>query len=324
MNPSIEQALALLAAGELVAIPTETVYGLAADAANPQAVAKIFAAKGRPSDHPIIVHIAGSAQIDDWAIDVPEAARKLAAAFWPGPLTLILKRQAHVSDSVTGGQDTVGLRAPAHPLTHELLLRFGGGLAAPSANKFGHVSPTTAEHVRHEFGPEVSLVLDGGPCLVGVESTIVSLVSEQPLLLRPGGVPRAAIEAILGQPLEHHQKSDTAKIRTSGLLDSHYAPHTLLVTGSLLQLVDAADQYQTQGKRVGLILFGGIPASIPAAAKIVMPCDPDAYARELYATLRQLDMADLDVLLLECPPTTPEWLAVNDRLMRAAHSRLSH
>ncbi|MBS1156759.1 MAG: threonylcarbamoyl-AMP synthase [Proteobacteria bacterium] len=324
MNQPIEQALALLAAGELVAIPTETVYGLAADAANPQAVAKIFAAKGRPSDHPLIVHIAGSAQIDDWAIDVPQAARDLAAAFWPGPLTLILKRQPHVPDAVTGGQDTVGLRAPAHPLTHELLVRFGGGLAAPSANKFGHVSPTTAEHVRQEFGAEVPLVLDGGPCLVGVESTIVSLVSDQPMLLRPGGVPREAIEAVLGRPLEHHQKSDTAKIRASGLLDSHYAPRTKLITGSLPQLVETAHRYYEQGQRAGLILFGESPAAIPAAIRVAMPTNPAAYARELYATLRQLDTAGLDLLLLESPPNTPEWLAVNDRLMRAAHVRLPH
>lgn len=322
MNQAIEQALALLAAGELVAIPTETVYGLAADAANPQAVAKIFAAKGRPSDHPVIVHIAGSAQIDDWAIDVPDAARKLAAAFWPGPLTLILKRQPHVPDAVTGGQDTVGLRAPAHPLTHELLVRFGGGLAAPSANKFGHVSPTTAEHVSQEFGAEVPLVLDGGPCLVGVESTIVSLVTDRPMLLRPGGVPREAIEAILGQTLEHHQKAETAKVRASGLLDSHYAPRTRLVTGSLLQLVEEAHNHREQGKRVGLILLGESPATLPADACIAMPTDPAAYARDIYATLRQLDTAGLDVLLLEYPPSTPEWLAVNDRLMRAAHTRL--
>lgn len=323
MKPLIEQALTLLHAGELVAIPTETVYGLAADAANPQAVAKIFAAKGRPSDHPVIVHIAGAAQIADWAMDVPAAALQLAAAFWPGPLTLILKRQPHVPDAVTGGQDTVGLRAPAHPLTLELLTRFGGGLAAPSANKFGHVSPTTAEHVRNEFGTEVALVLDGGPCSVGVESTIVSFITDTPMLLRPGGVPREAIEAILGITLEHHQKAQTAQVRVSGLLDSHYAPRTKLVTGSLLQLVDAAHDAREQGLKVGLIMLGESPAAIPATECIAMPEDPAAYARDLYATLRQMDTAGLDVLLLENPPETAEWLAVNDRLMRAAHTRLA-
>lgn len=322
MNSQIDEALTLLAAGELVAIPTETVYGLAADAANPQAVAKIFAAKGRPSDHPLIVHIAGSAQIDDWAQDVPEAARLLAKTFWPGPLTLILKRQPHVPDAVTGGQDSVGLRAPAHPLTHELLVRFNGGLAAPSANKFGHVSPTTALHVRNEFGPEVPLVLDGGACEVGVESTIVSLVGERPMLLRPGGVAREAIEAILGCELEHHQKAQTAKVRVSGLLDSHYAPHTTLVTGSLARLQEEAERHAERGERIALIVRGRAPHHSEADHCEAMPADPESYARELYSTLRRLDDEGFDTLLLESPPASPEWLAVNDRLMRAAHWRL--
>lgn len=320
MNSKIDEALTLLRAGKLVAIPTETVYGLAADAANPEAVAKIFAAKGRPNDHPVIVHIAGAEQIDDWAIDVPDAARKLAEAFWPGPLTLILQRSANVPDAVTGGQDTVGLRAPAHPLTHELLLRFGGGLAAPSANKFGHVSPTTAEHVRQEFGPEVPLVIDGGPCTVGVESTIVSLTTDKPLLLRPGGIAREAIEAVLGQPLEHHQKSETAHIRASGLLDSHYAPRTHLVTGTLPQLEKEVQQHASQ--RIALMRHTTSAFNGAVTLSINMPADPAEYARALYATLRQLDTQDFDILLLENPPDTPGWMAVNDRLMRAAHKRL--
>ena len=321
MNSSIDEALDLIHAGELVAIPTETVYGLAADASNPQAVAKIFAAKGRPSDHPVIVHIAGSAQLDAWAMDIPEAARKLADAFWPGPLTLILKRQPHVPDAVTGGQDTVGLRAPAHPLTHELLVHFGGGLAAPSANKFGHISPTTAEHVRNEFGHAVPLVLDGGSCQVGVESTIVSLVGE-PMLLRPGGIPREAIEALLGKKLEHHQKPQTAKMRVSGLLDSHYAPRTTLVTGSRERILEEAKRLQTTGERIAIISFG-LPDDHCAGTHFEpMPTTPIEYARTLYATLRQLDDSGFDTLLLESPPTTSGWLAVNDRLMRAAHWRL--
>ncbi len=320
MNPQIEEALALLRAGELVAIPTETVYGRAADASSPQAVAKIFAAKGRPNDHPVIVHIAGVAQLDDWAIDIPEAARRLATAFWPGPLTLILKRKPGVPDAVTGGQDTVGLRAPAHPLTHELLVRFGGGLAAPSANKFGHVSPTTAEHVHQEFGPEVPLVLDGGPCRVGVESTIVSLAGDRPLLLRPGGIAREAIEAVLGERLEHHQKSATAKIRTSGLLDSHYAPRTRLITGSLEQL--AAEVRKRPGQRLALVRLDQPGEPLPEVSTVVLPAEPEGYARALYATLRDLDSQKFDALLLENPPATPDWLAVNDRLMRAAHQRL--
>ncbi|WP_229797535.1 L-threonylcarbamoyladenylate synthase [Jeongeupia chitinilytica] len=317
----LEHAVALLRQGELVAIPTETVYGLAADAANPAAVAKIFALKGRPSDHPLIVHIAGLAQLDDWAIDIPAEARALAEAFWPGPLTLILKRQPHVPDAVTGGQDTVGLRAPSHPLAHALLERFGGGLAAPSANRFGHVSPTTAQHVRDEFGEDSPLILDGGASPVGVESTIVSLVDDTPKLLRPGGVPREAIEALLGRKLEHHQNNKTAKIRASGLLDSHYAPRTPLLLGSAPRLMEEAVQRLASGERV-LLLLRTTAASIPRGAELQsLPDDAAHFARELYALLRRHDRKH-DVLLMETPPQTPEWLAVNDRLKRAASTRL--
>lgn len=322
MKSPIDHALALLQAGELVGIPTETVYGLAADAANPAAVAKIFAAKGRPNDHPVIVHVAGKEQIADWAREVPDAAWKLAEAFWPGPLTLILKRQLQVSDAVTGGQDTVGLRAPAHPLTHELLSRFGGGLAAPSANLFGHVSPTTAAHVRKEFGDAVPLVLDGGPCQVGVESTIVSLVGDVPLLLRPGGISRAAIEAVLGQMLEHHQKPQTAKMRVSGLLDSHYSPRTPLVTGSRERLREEAHRLAAAGEKLALLSWADADTDCLADLLRVMPERPCEYARVLYATLRELDAGGFDTLLLESPPQSADWLAVNDRLMRAAHWRL--
>ena len=321
-HAQISAALALLRAGELVGIPTETVYGLAADASQPAAVAKIFAAKGRPADHPVIVHIAGAAQLAAWAQNIPDEAYLLAEAFWPGPLTLILERQPHVSPAVTGGQDTVGLRAPAHPLTHALLSEFGGGLAAPSANQFGHVSPTTAEHVRGEFSPEVlQWVLDGGPCAVGVESTIVSLVGDTPKLLRPGGVSRAAIEAVLGHPLEHHTNQHSAKQRVSGLLDSHYAPRTTLITGHAEQIMAAAAQRQTAGERIMVLSYSAIQsATYPLHP---MPTDSDNYAQALYATLRQLDLAGYDALLLELPPHTPEWLAVQDRLHRAAHHKLS-
>lgn len=322
MTSSIDLALGLLQQGELVGIPTETVYGLAADASNPRAVAKIFAAKGRPADHPVIVHIAGKDQLADWAIDIPDAAWLLAEAFWPGPLTLILKRGSHVSDAVTGGQDTVGLRAPDHPLTQQLLSQFGGGLAAPSANRFGHVSPTTAEHVHEEFGDAIKLVLDGGPCAVGVESTIVGLTGERPTLLRPGGVPREAIEALLGIELEHHQKNTTAKVRVSGLLDSHYAPRTPLTTGPLAQLRNEATQAAASGEPVALLTFG-LAIKLPGVAVAAMPDDPADFARELYATLRRLDAQGYSALYLETPPATAQWLAVNDRLARAAHRKLN-
>jgi len=320
MTSSIDHAITLLRQGHLVGIPTETVYGLAADASNPRAVAKIFAAKGRPANHPVIVHIAGKDQLADWACDIPDAAWRLAETFWPGPLTLILKRQPHVPDAVTGGQDTVGLRAPDHPLTQELLQRLQGGLAAPSANRFGHVSPTTAQHVREEFGDAVPLVLDGGACSVGVESTIIGLTSERPTLLRPGGVPREAIEALLGVDLEHHQKNSTAHIRVSGLLDSHYAPHTPLITGSLASLRVEAEHAAAHGEPVALLPLGQT-LDLPGVAVAAMPADPAEFARTLYATLRRLDTQGFSALLMEMPPATPAWLAVNDRLSRAAHQK---
>ena len=319
ISTNIDEALALLRAGELVGIPTETVYGLAADAARPEAVAKIFAMKGRPADHPVIVHLAGKDQLSDWARDIPDSAWKLAEAFWPGSLTLILQRQPQVPDAVTGGQDTVGLRAPAHPLTHELLRRFGGGLAAPSANQFGHVSPTTAQHVYAEFGERLPLILDGGPCLVGVESTIVGLTGDFTTLLRPGGVPREAIEDVLGITLVHHEKPAEAKLRVSGLLDSHYAPRTPLYMGELRRLEGEAYRHLEQGKRVAILHRSPLAGGVCGLESHQMPDEPEAFARDLYATLRVFDEGrHFDFLLLETPPQTPAWLAVNDRVKRAA------
>lgn len=318
----LDAALADLRQGKLVAIPTETVYGLAADASNPDAVKQIFSLKGRPADHPVIVHIAGAEQLPDWASQVPDAAWQLAEAFWPGPLTLILPKPPRVTSLVTGGQETVGIRAPAHPLTHELLRQFGGGLAAPSANRFGHISPTTAEHVRGEFGHDCPRVLDGGACHVGVESTIVSLIGDTPKLLRPGGIPREAIEDLLGQTLEHHQSSKTAQIRASGLLDSHYAPRTPLWAGSLEQVHLAALQENQQGHKVALIALGSSNHLPEVLHTQCLPAEPEAYARLLYATLRSLDGQGFDTLLLQMPPDHPAWLAVRDRLTRAAHRHL--
>ena len=318
--PDLSQALDLLRAGELVGIPTETVYGLAADASQPNAVAKIFAAKGRPNDHPVIVHIAGVEQLADWAQNIPDSAYQLAHAFWPGPLTLILERQAHVSDAVTGGQNTVGLRAPAHPITHELLRQFGGGLAAPSANQFGHVSPTTAEHVRHEFtSDQLKLILDGGACHVGVESTFVSLVGGVAKLLRPGGISRAAIETVLGTQIPHHTDQASAQQRVSGLLDSHYAPRTTLITGEAEALKAKIQKQQAAGKKVVLITQD-INTNL-VVEHYLMPSQCEAYAQQIYATLRLLDNKGFDTLFLALPPRTPEWLAIHDRLGRAAHHR---
>ncbi|MDD1622255.1 MAG: threonylcarbamoyl-AMP synthase, partial [Methylococcaceae bacterium] len=235
---SIAHAAELLRQGELVAFPTETVYGLGADASNPEAVAKIFAAKGRPADHPLIVHIARAKQIDDWAEAVPEAALRLAEAFWPGPLTIILNKKAEVPLAVTGGQNTVALRVPANPVALQLLQVFGGGIAAPSANRFGHISPTQAKHVAEELGDSVACILDGGPCAVGVESTIIDLTDKHPAILRPGRITRSQLKAVLQTEI---RLSAQTKIRAPGMMAVHYAPHTMALlcsSNTLIAMID--------------------------------------------------------------------------------------
>jgi L-threonylcarbamoyladenylate synthase len=303
----LDQAAALLRQGELVVVPTETVYGLGADAENPSAVAKIFALKGRPSSRPLIVHIHDAEQLDRWAREIPDYARALAAAFWPGPLSLVLKRDPRVPDAVTGGQDTVALRVPAHPLTRELLARFSGGIAAPSANRYGHISPTTPDHVREEFGAETPFVLDGGPAAGGIESTIVGCLEEGPRILRPGLVSAAAIADATGLPVIETPGGDPLP-RTAGQDISHYAPRTPAL------LVARADRSDPVA-RVGYLGFQ--PPAIPVARDIRLPGDPAAAARVLYAALRELDAAGLDLILVQRPPPGVEWAAVRDRLERA-------
>jgi L-threonylcarbamoyladenylate synthase len=309
---AIAQAARSLAAGELVALPTETVYGLGADATNPEAVAKIFALKGRPADHPLIVHLAPEARLEDWAVEIPEGARKLAAAFWPGPLTLILKKSARVPAIVTGGQDSVGLRCPSHPVAQALLRAFAkmgsGAVAAPSANRFGHVSPTTAQHVRDEFGEDLR-VIDGGACAVGLESTIVDLSRGAAVLLRPGAITRSQLESALGARL---RERDACAPRASGTLAAHYAPATpvrLVASGDLLQAVASAG---------GAAVLAMRDAAAGAVAWIAAPRDSARYGHDLYANLRALDGAGAREILVEAPPVAPEWEAVNDRLSRAA------
>ena len=325
----ISQAVAVLRDGGLVAMPTETVYGLAADARNPEAVKRIFAAKGRPADHPLIVHIADHRQLDAWCAEVPDAARRLAEAFWPGPLTLILKRDARVLDAVTGGQSSIGLRVPAHPVALALLRAFGDGLAAPSANRFGHVSPTTAAHVHAELGNAVDLVLDGGACAIGIESTIVDLTAGQPRILRPGGITRARIEAVLGTAIPAALSGLAGVPRVSGALPSHYAPHTPLrwavpTAGATGLNRSAVIETAGESSTVGIIAIGG-PDEEAALQGVFsrlewrsLPAEPEAYAQRIYAELRELDALGLDLILLEAPPDTAEWEAVRDRLQRAA------
>jgi L-threonylcarbamoyladenylate synthase len=311
---AIDEAVRILRAGGLVAFPTETVYGLGADAANERAVRRIFDVKGRPADHPLIVHLAGAEQLPRWARDVPAAALRLAERFWPGPLTLILNRAPGVLDVVTGGQDTVGLRVPAHPVAHALLALFGGGLAGPSANRFGRISPTTAQHVRDELGDRVDLVLDGGSCTVGIESTIVDLSSGGAVVLRPGHIGVAALEAALGVPLSH---PSAASPRVSGTLAAHYAPTRPLLLAAP-QTLEAVVRVHAARGPVAVLACRARPADSPAKVWEVAPSAAEDYARMLYAGLRDLDRTECALLVVEEPPVGPEWAAVHDRLRRAA------
>ncbi len=315
MNSQLDEAVAVLKRGGLVAFPTETVYGLGADAGNPAAIAKLYAAKGRPADHPVIVHVAGMAQLNEWAREITPVARRLAERFWPGPLTLILKRAPGVSDAVTGGQDTVGLRIPSHPVAHALLEKFGGGIAAPSANRFGRVSATLAEHVRREFGDAVDFVFDGGECDVGIESTIVDATGAAPVLLRPGHITARDIEQAAGIALAAPTPHSP---RAPGTLAAHYAPATplLVMEGDLL--LELAATLTRQGKRVAVLARSALQPLLTGVIWVAAPREAQQYAHDLYANLRTLDAAGCDALLVEELPQGPEWAAVNDRLLRAA------
>ena len=307
MNAQVRRAAEILRAGGLVAFPTETVYGLGADASSAAAVARLYAAKGRPADHPVIIHFSSAEKAFAWGREIPPAARKLAARFWPGPLTLILKRSEKAGDFVTGGQDSVGLRVPSHPVAQELLREFGGGVAAPSANCFGNVSATTAAHVNEEL--KVELVLDGGASEIGIESTIVDLSKGRPVLLRPGTISKAQLEDFLKLKI---REKETDFPRHSGGLERHYAPKTpaLLVPPHLL---DA--EIAKRGTAVAVLAF--LRPDERVEYWIRMPREPRAYARRLYAALRELDGARCGAILIELPPETAEWDAIRDRLTRA-------
>jgi L-threonylcarbamoyladenylate synthase len=312
----VRRAAELLHAGELVAFPTETVYGLGADASNPAAVAKIFAAKRRPADHPLIVHLPGDAHIERWARDVPDVAYELAEAFWPGPLTLILKRQPGVPDAVTGGQDTVGIRVPGHPLALELLREFDGGIAAPSANRFGRISPTTAEHVREDLGAAVAMVLDGGPCRVGIESTILDLSGAQPAILRPGMIGIEAIANILGDMPA--VGGGAAAPRVSGSLDAHYAPRTPLVLVPGDGLAIAVRNAIAAREKVAVLSCFDAPFEHELVVWRRAPAEAAGFAHDLYANLHDLDKAGCARIVVQSPPQSEAWRAVMDRLKRAA------
>jgi L-threonylcarbamoyladenylate synthase len=313
----ISRAVEVLRRGGLVALPTETVYGLAADAENELAVRRIFAAKGRPSSHPLIVHLPDVSAVPGWARELPEEAKALAQAFWPGPLTLVLPRGPRALDAVTGGQDTVALRVPGHPLARQILERFGGGVAAPSANRFGGVSPTTAEHVRADLGGDVDLIVDGGPCAVGVESTIVDLSSGPPALLRPGGVAPEDLERVLGRPVPFRRQGT---VRAPGTLESHYAPHAGVVLVEQVDLWPRAEALAGTGRKVAAVAPAGSRPP-PGVGLLEVPADPEGFARHLYATLREADLQGYDVVVVALPPAQGLGLAVRDRLTRAAAPR---
>jgi len=315
---AVQHAASLLHAAELVAFPTETVYGLGADAGNADAVRKIFAAKNRPAAHPVIVHIRDAAQVPHWARELPAGAQRLAGAFWPGPLTLILPRTPLASDIVTGGQDNVGLRVPAHPVAQMLLTAFaalgGKGIAAPSANRFGRISPTTAEHVAYDLGDAVSLILDGGACEIGIESTIVAFSGGEAMLLRPGAIDRDALVRVLG----HSLGSPTAATpRASGSLPSHYAPRTPLYVVTARELPLEIDRRMARPGRVAVLALTVARPTGFDGAWITAPRDAASYAQGLYAHLRKLDTSVAAAILVEQVPATMEWLAVRDRLGRA-------
>jgi len=309
VNEEVRRAAEILRAGGLVAFPTETVYGLGADASSEKAVARLYAVKGRPADHPVIVHFASPEQAFQWGT-ANEQARALAKAFWPGPLTLILKASDKAKPFVTGGQPSVGVRVPSHPIARQLLKAFGGGIAAPSANRFGRVSPTTAAHVREDLGEDVDLVLDGGPTEVGIESTIVDVSGDSAVLLRPGRISKAEIEKIL--PLN---EKTAASPRHSGGLERHYAPRT----PARLVPTHVLDREISKLKdRVAVLAFSRPDERVDFWLR--MPRDPAGYAQKLYAALRELDGAGCELILVEAPPEGAEWAAVRDRLERACRA----
>jgi len=326
---STEQILAAARAleqGALVGFPTETVYGLGADAENIDAVANIYQAKGRPSNHPVIVHVAPEADISYWVQEIPAPAQALIDAFWPGPLTLILKRAEHIPDAVSGGQDSIGIRCPSHPVAQALLRAFKngkGGVAAPSANKFGHVSPTKAEHVIEEFPAEIAngmiaAVLDGGQSDVGIESTIVDmsrLATHGPVLLRPGHITALQLEQVLGMAVN---APDQAAPRASGTLEAHYAPSTPVAMVAVEELESVISRLLSAGKRVAVMAYQPHISNAQLQAWRQLNNDPISYAHDLYADLRELDHVQADIILVEALPSTRDWQGVADRLRRAA------
>jgi L-threonylcarbamoyladenylate synthase len=322
---AIAEAVRVLRAGGLVAFPTETVYGLGADATSDMAVGGIFKAKGRPADHPLIVHVAagikGTESLSRFAQPLPPFAQKLVQAFWPGPLTLIVTRQPGVAAAAAGGQDTIGLRCPSHPVAQALLEACAEqgvpGLAGPSANRFGRVSPTTAQHVFDEFGDSLP-VIDGGACEVGIESTIVDCSRGAPVLLRPGLITRAQIEAALGERLSNREVLETPEPRAPGTLEAHYAPNAKLRLMDAKAIQTALDVLGAGAANIAVWSRSQVRSPSQRVLQRRMPDDAAASAHQLFAVLRQFDSEGVKLIWVETPPDTPEWEGVRDRLQRAA------
>jgi L-threonylcarbamoyladenylate synthase len=321
INPqTIAEAARRIRAGELVAFPTETVYGLGADASSNAAVGKIFEAKGRPADHPLIVHVAAAAQVNDYASSVPPFAARLMQAFWPGPLTVILPRKEGVAAAAAGGQNSIGLRCPSHPVALAFLKACNTGVAGPSANRFGRVSPTTAGHVRDEFGDDL-LVLDGGPCEVGIESSIVDCTRGRPVLLRPGVLTRAQLEAACGEPVlpqEALDEIDEAAPRASGTLESHYAPNAKVRLMDAKAIQTALDVLGQDAANIAIYSRSIVRIQSEKVRYRRMPDDALAAAQQLFAVLRDFDAQGVKLIWIEPPPADAAWDGVRDRLTRAA------
>ena len=313
----VDTAVNILRRGGLVAFATETVYGLGADATNSMAVRKIFAAKGRPPTNPLIVHIADAPSARRFTTRWTDEAEQLAARFWPGPITLVLPKALTIVDEVTAGRGSVGLRVPNHPLALQLLRAFDGPMAAPSANRANHVSPTRAEHVRSELGDAVDLVLDGGPCAVGIESTVIDLTGDRPQILRPGGISRQQIEAVIGPVNVFCGSVDLSVAAASpGQGIKHYSPVTPTFHFEIVQRTEVINALLATSP---IVMLGSAGGSWPSTVRtITMPADPAAYARQLYQTLRSCDEQTSTAIYIELPPDEPQWLAIRDRLLRAA------
>ena len=319
-SQAIVQAAHQIQAGALVGFPTETVYGLGADASNDQAVAGIFAAKGRPANHPLIVHVAEASQVTDYASSVPPFAARLIEAFWPGPLTVILPRKPGVASAAAGGQNSIGLRCPAHPVALAFLKACKTGVAGPSANRFGRVSPTTAQHVRDELG-DALLVLDGGPCEVGIESSIVDCTRGQPVVLRPGVLTRTQLEAACGEPVldkDDLTSTQTSAPRASGTLASHYAPSAKVRLMDASAIQTALDLLGTDAAHIAIYARTVVRSPSTQVCYRRMPDDAVATAQQLFAVLRDFDAQGVKLIWIEMPPALVAWDGVTDRLMRAA------